>query len=197
MKRILGVVGAVAFVCAALYLVWANYSVTEFVLTPDLTFSFPLGGLMVGAFLAGAMAVFVVMLLQGASYALSNWRQTRQRRQREKIDTWEERGEQLTWQGDAKQGRSLLEKAWRKRPDSTYAVLSLAASYAATGETRREQQFLLEATSKTHHTNPDVLLALAESHAVNGDDAAALEVLERLRALHPRAPRVLSAVRDA
>jgi uncharacterized protein HemY len=197
-RRVLAALGAFAFVFAVSYLVAVNLTVTEFRLTPDLTVSFPLGALMVSAFLAGAIVVFTVVLLQGAGRAVANWRQTRQRRKREQIDTWEERGEQLMWQGDARQGRSLLEKAWRKRPDSTYAVLSLAASYAATGETRREQQFLLEATSKApHHTNPDVLLALADAHAANGESTSALEVLERVRALHPRAPRVLSMVRDA
>lgn len=200
MKRILiiaGVVVFVAFVLAVIYLVSANLIVTDFRLTPNLLVSFPLGGLMVSSFLTGATLAFAVVLVQGARRAVSNWRQTRQRRKRERIDTWEERGEQLMWQGDAKHGRPLLEKAWRNRPDSTYAVLSLAASYRATGEIQRERQFLSEAAAKGHHTNPDVLLALAGAHEAAAEPAAALEVLERLRALHPRAPRVLVAVRDA
>jgi lipopolysaccharide biosynthesis regulator YciM len=41
------------------------------------------------------------------------------------------------------------------------------------------------------------LLALANAHTANGEHTAALEVLERVRALHPRAPRVLEIVRDA
>jgi uncharacterized protein HemY len=41
------------------------------------------------------------------------------------------------------------------------------------------------------------LLALAETHAAVGDHAAALAVLERLRALRPDSPRVLRALRDA
>lgn len=197
MKRVLAVVGAAVFACLVVYLVSVNLTVTEFRLTPNLTVSFPLGGLMVGSFLAGAMLIFALAMVQTARRAVMTWRQTRQRRKRERIDTWEERGEQLMWQGDAKQGRALLEKAWRNEPTNTYAVLALAASYEATGELRREQQFLLEATAKAHHTNPDVLLALARAHAAVGDSAASLEVLERLRALHPRAPRVLAALRDA
>jgi tetratricopeptide (TPR) repeat protein len=197
MRRILAVLGAAVFVSAVVYLVSVNLEVTEFRLTPNAVLSFPLGGLMVASFLSGAMLVFLVALMQTARRAVSNWRQTRQRRKRERIDTWEERGEELMWQGDAKQGRSLLEKAWRNRPTSTYAVLALAASYRATGELRREQQFLAEAAGKIHHTNPDILLALAQAHEAAGDQGASLEVLERLRALHPRAPRVLAALRDA
>lgn len=197
MKRIFAVLGAAVFVVVVVYLVATNLAVTEFRLTPTFTVSLPLGGLMVSSFLAGATLAVAAVVLQGARKAISNWRQTRQRRKRERVDTWEEHGEQLMWQGDAKHGRALLEKAWRSRPDSTYAVLSLAASYRATGEIRRERQFLSEAATKTHHTNPDVLLALAQAHAADGDGAAALEVLERLRALHPKAPPVLAAVRDA
>jgi len=200
MKRLLVVVGAVVGVAAVIYLIYlvnANLTLTDFTLAPDFTISLSLGGLMVSSFLSGLLIASTVVLLQGARRAVSNWRQTRQRRKRERIDSWEERGEQLMWQGDAKAGRSLLEKAWRNRPDSTYAVLSLAASYRATGEVRRERQFLSEAAAKSHHTNPDVLLALARAHDADGDRAAALEVLERLRALHPKAPRVLEAVRNA
>lgn len=197
MKRLLAGIVAVILAGAVIYLVSVNLTVTDFRLTPNLTVSLPLGGLMVSSFLTGAILAFTVVLLQGVRKAVSNWRQTRQRRKRERIDTWEERGEQLMWQGDPKHGRPLLEKAWRNRPESTYAVLSLAASYRATGEIARERQFLTEAVSKTHHTNPDVLLALARAHQAAGDRTAALEVLERLRALHPKAPAVLEAVRDA
>lgn len=197
MKRAVAVVGAAVLAFAIVYLVSVNLTVAEFRLTPNLTVSFPLGGLMVASFLAGAMLVVVLALAQTARRALSGWRQARQRRRRERIESWEARGEQLMWQGEPRQGRALLERAWRKDPSSARAVLALAASYRAAGEVRREQQFLLEATTRAHHTHPEVLLALAQAHAAAGDCAASLEVLERLRALHPRVPRVLAALRDA
>lgn len=197
MKRFLLIVVGLALVCAVIYLVSTNGSVTEFQLTPNLTVSYSLGGLMVASFLAGAVTVLVAVMIQAGGRAILGWRQQRRERSHQRILQMEERGEQLMWQGDAKHGRALLEKAYRREPSNAYAVLALASSYRATGESARERQFLSDAVSHHHHTNPDVLLALAQAHAYAGDRQQSVEVLERLRALHPRAPRVLAALRDA
>lgn len=197
MKRFLLIVVGLALVCAVIYLVSTNGTVTDFQLTPNLTISYSLGGLMVASFLTGAVTVLVAVMLQAGGRAILGWRQTRRERTHQRFVQMEERGEQLMWQGESRQGRALLEKAWRREPDNAYAVLALAASYRATGESARERQFLTEAANHHHHTNPDVLLALAQAHAYAGERQQAIEVLERLRALHPRAPRVLAALRDA
>lgn len=197
MKRVLLILAGLALVCAVIYLVATNGTVTEFQLTPTITIAYSLGGLMVASFLSGAVTVLTAVMLQAGGRALLGWRDNRRERNFVRFQQMEERGEQLMWQGDARQGRALLEKAYKRQPDSAYAVLALAASYRATGEIARERQFLRDAASAHHHTNPDVLIALAEAHNHAGDRGAALEVLERLRALHPRAPRVLSALRDA
>lgn len=197
MKRFLLIVVGLALVCAVIYLVSTNGTVTDFQLTPNLTISYSLGGLMVASFLTGAVTVLVAVMLQAGGRAILGWRQTRRERTHQRFVQMEERGEQLMWQGESRQGRALLEKAWRREPDNAYAVLALAASYRATGESARERQFLTEAANHHHHTNPDVLLALAQAHAYAGERQQSIEVLERLRALHPRAPRVLAALRDA
>lgn len=197
MKRFLLVVFGLLLVSAVIYLVSTNGTVTEFQLAPSVTIAYSLGGLMVASFLCGAVTVFTVVMLQAGGRALLAWRQLRRERNTQRTHEMEEKGEQLMWQGDAKHGRALLEKAYRREPTNSYAVLALASSYRATGELVRERQFLTEAVNHHHHTNPDILLALAQAHAYAGERTQAIEVLERLRALHPRAPRVLLALRDA
>jgi len=197
MKRFLLIVVGLALLSAVIYLVSTNGTVTEFQLTPNLTVAYSLGGLMVASFLFGAVTVLIAVMIQAGGRAILGWRQQRRERNNLRFVQMEERGEQLMWQGDAKHGRALLEKAYRRQPTNAYAVLALAASYRATGESARERQFLSDAAAQHHHTNPDILLALAHAHAYAGDRAQSIEVLERLRALHPRAPRVLAALRDA
>lgn len=197
MKRFLLVVFGLVLVSAVIYLVSTNNTPTDFQLTPSIVLSYSLGALMVASFLCGAVTVLTAVMLQAGGRALLAWRHLRRERNSQRTHEMEEKGEQLMWQGDAKHGRALLEKAYRREPSNSYAVLALAASYRATGETVRERQFLADAVDHHHHTNPDVLLALAQAHAYAGERAQAIEVLERLRALHPRAPRVLLALRDA
>jgi tetratricopeptide (TPR) repeat protein len=73
--------------------------------------------------------------------------------------------------------------------------LALTASLRETGELARAR-LLLEEAARQHHTHPSVLLALAEVRRAAGEQRASLEAVERVRALHPRAPRVLRALRD-
>jgi tetratricopeptide (TPR) repeat protein len=195
MKRALAIILGVAMVCLVAYLSWLNPTEVAFRFTPVRTVQAPLATLMVFAFVVGVLIVLIVGLIQAGRRSLTAWRHGRQLRRVERIDQWEEHGEQLVWKGDAPQGRSLLHKAWQRRPESAHAVLALAASYRDTGELPRARQVLLDAAAE-HHTNPDILFALAEAHRAGGDRAAAIEVLERLRALYPHAPRVLRALRD-
>jgi uncharacterized protein HemY len=197
MKRVLLVAVGIAVVCAVAYLSVLNDTRVEFHLSSSYaTRPLPVAALLVGAFVSGVVVVLFVVLLQAGRRAIVAWRQERAQRRTERIDRWEQQGAEMVWQGNPQQGRSLLQRAARRRPGSAYPVLALAASYRDTGETRRARQVLSDAATK-QHTNPDVLFALAEAQRAAGDAAASIEVLERLRALHPRAPRVLRALRDA
>src|SRR5574341_1113863 len=190
MKRALAVLVGVVMVCVVAYLFLMNPTSVEFRLSATQTIQWPLGILMVSAFVAGAVLILSVVTLQAGRRAVVGWRQGRQQRRVERIEQWEERGEELVWNGDMRHGRGLLQKAWRRRPDGAYAVLALAASYRDTGDVQRARSLLAEAAAQ-HHTNPDILLALAEAHDAVGEHGACTEVLERLRALHPQAPRAL------
>lgn len=195
MKRALAIIVGVAAVCVVAYLSWLNPGAVEFHFSPTRSIQAPLSTLMIFASVVGVVVVLLVVMIQAGRRAVVSWRHERQQRRVERVNVWEERGEQLVWEGDTQQGRTLLQRARRKRPESPRALLALAASYRDTGELQRARLLLTEA-EREHRTNPDVLLMLAELHQAAGDAPAAVEVLERLRALQPRAPRVLRALRD-
>jgi lipopolysaccharide biosynthesis regulator YciM len=196
MKRALAILLGLATVCLVAYLSWLNPVEVEFRLTPTHTMPGHLGPLMVFAFLTGAVAVLIVVSVQAGRRAFVAWRSRRRQRRSERIDEWEERGEQLVWAGDPQRGRALLQKAWQRRPHNAHAVIALAASYRDTGELHRARGLLFDAANQ-YHTDPDILFALAAAYRAAGERSPCIEVLERLRALHPHAPRVLRALRDA
>lgn len=195
MKRALALIVGVAVVCIVGYLSWLNPAAVTFHFSPTRSVDAPLAALIIFAFVVGALAVLIVVLIQAGWRAVVGWRTGRQQRRTERIDTWAEHGERLMWEGDVQQGRALLHKAWRRRPEDARAVLALAASLRGTGEVQRARAALEEA-ARHHHTHPDVLLALADTQRAAGDHVASLESLERLRALHPRALRALQVLRD-
>jgi tetratricopeptide (TPR) repeat protein len=195
MKRALALIVGVAVVCGIGYLSWLNPAAVTFYISPARSVEAPLAALIIFAFVAGALAVLAVVSIQAGWRAVAAWRTGRQQRRAERIENWASQGEQLLWQGDVQQGRALLQKAWRRRPEDARAVLALAASYRETGEHQRAR-LALEEAAREHHTHPDVLLALADAQRAAGDHGPSLDALERLRALHPRAPRVLRALRD-
>jgi len=195
MKRAVAVIVGVALVCLVAYLSWLNPGAVEFRFSPTRSVQAPLAALLVLAFVVGAVAVLSVVMVQAGRRAFASWRRGRHERRIERIEDWEQRGEQLVWAGDTQGGRALLHKAWQRRPESARAVLALATSYRDTGELQRARLLLSEAATH-HHTDPDVLLALADAHRAAGDHAGCVDVLERLRALHPSAPRALLALRD-
>ena len=111
MKRALAVIVGVAVVCIIGYLSWLNPAAVTFHLSPTRSVEAPLAALIIFAFVAGTLAVLLVVLIQAGRRAVSTWRTGRQQRRTERIDSWAEHGEQLLWQGDVQQGRALLQKA--------------------------------------------------------------------------------------
>ena len=194
MKRamLLGLV----MVCLVIYLVLLNGESVDFRLTSTWIVHWNVGALIGGAFVTGVLLVLAIAAIQAGRRSFVAWRTGRQQRRSDRIDEWAESGEQLIWGGDVPRGRALLQRAWQRRPDDPRAVLALAASFRDTGELHRARGVLFDAVTQ-RHTDPDILLALADTHRAAGEPGPCIEALERLRALHPRAPRVLRALRDA
>jgi len=196
MKRAIAILVGVALVCLVTYVSLLNPAPTDFHLSDARSVQWPLGTLIASAFILGGVLVMAAVTVEASRRAILSWRAERRRRRNRRIDEWEERGEELIWHGDPQRGRALLQKAYQRRPDDTRTVLALAASYRDTGELHRARGVLFDAAAQ-QHTNPELLFALAETHRAAGERGPYLDVLERLRALHPRAPRVLCALRDA
>ncbi len=193
MKR--AILVGLAMVCLVIYLVLLNGESVDFRITHTRTVHWNVGALIGGAFVIGVLTTLAIVAVQAGQRALRVWRTGRREKRRTRIDQWEESGEQLIWNGDAQRGRALLQKAWVRRPEDSRAVLALAASFCDTGELHRARGVLFDAAAQ-HHTNPDLLMALARAHRSAGEIGPSIEALERLRALHPRAPRVLKMLRD-
>lgn len=196
MKRAAAILLGIGLICGLIYLSWLNPTPVEFRLASGWVIQGYVGALMVAAFTAGASFILVFASIGAARRAIVGWRSDRRRRKNRRIDEWEERGEQLIWQGDVPRGRALLQKAFQRRPQDARTVLALAASYHDTGELHRARGVLYDAATQ-HHTDPEVLYALADVHRTTGETGPYLETLERLRALYPHAPRALRALRDA
>ena len=196
MKRAAAIVLGIGLICGLIYLSWLNPTPVEFRLASTWVIQGYVGALMVAAFTAGASFVLVFVSIGAVRRAIVGWRSERRRRKPRRIDEWEQRGEQLIWQGDVPRGRALLQKAFQRRPEDARTVLALAASYHDTGELHRARGVLYDAAGQ-HHTDPEVLYALADVHRTTGETGPYLETLERLHALFPHAPRAMRALRDA
>ena len=183
-------------VCLVAYVSWLNPTAVEFRYTPARTFQAPLAAVLIAAFVVGALLVLATVMIQAGRRAFASWRQGRQQRRMDRLEDWETRGRELIWAGQAPQGRALLQRAWQRRPQNIHALLALATSLCETGEFERARQLLRDAADD-HGADAEVMLMLARTHRAAGDPAAALTVLERLRALHPQSARVLRALRDA
>ncbi len=185
-----------AMVSLVIYLVLQNGDFVDFRLSATTIFHWNLGALVGGAFVTGVVATLTLAGLQSTRRAFRSWRSGRAQRRSDRITQWADSADQLIWAGDAQRGRALLQKAWQRRPEDASAALALAQSYQDTGELHRARAVLFDAATQLH-THPDILMALAEVHHLAGEKLPRVEVLERVRALHPRAARVLRALRDA
>lgn len=196
MKRAVTIVFGIGLICGLIYLSWLNPTPVQFRLSREWAIDGYVGALMMAAFTAGASFILLVASVGAARRALQGWRSERRRRRAQRIEEWEERGEQMVWQGDVQRGRALLQKALQKRPEDSSVVLALAASFRDSGELHRARGVLYDAATQAN-SDPEILYALAEVHRATGEHGPYLECLERLRALYPRAPRVLRSLRDA
>src|SRR5262245_38898308 len=194
MKRALLLVAAVAVLVAFGYLTWLNPHHVEIHHTGQASVEAPLGLLLIFTLLGGALVALLAVWTLRLPQALSRWRQRRRARTESRVASWESTGIALAWEGHLDRARSLLLKAWRRRPDKR-AAIALASSYADTEEFVQARQILEEAVGQDS-ADPDLRLALAEILERSGDLNEAARAFEAVRAQHPRSPRALRGLRD-
>jgi len=196
MKRAVGlgiaITALVLFVGVAFTL---NPGAVDLRLTPSKVVPLPLGILLVGTFVLGAMLAILAVALQQLVRRLAQWSEARRAKQEARLAELNERGAALGWSGDLERSRALFKKAWRKDPRNKEAALALAASYPDTGETAAAKQ-VLEAAVAEVPNDPDLRYALGEALRRNGETGAAIRMHETIRVQYPLAPRLLLALRE-
>ena len=133
LRRIVAFLVFIALIGAVSFLVYFNVQETQFRLTPKHTFNLPLGVLMLGATIAGALVMFVLALMREGRHALREWRVHRELRAAERTAEYQSEARSLALSGDFRRARALLAKATLKRaPDVSDTVSCSTTSSSAT-----------------------------------------------------------------
>jgi len=196
MKRAVGIAVAIFALVLLVGLAFTlNPGAVDVRLTPSRIVQLPLGILLVGTFVLGAVIAILAVALQQLGRRLAQWGEARRAKQEAQLAELNERGAALGWSGDLERSRAVFKKAWRKDPHNKEAALALAASYTDTGENAAAKQ-VLEAAVAELPNDPDLRYALGEALRRNGEIGAAIRMQETIRVQYPTAPRVLLALRE-
>jgi len=184
----------VALLCGSAYLFIHNGHSVELRLAGNWMIQAPLAAQLTGAFLVGAVGVFAAIGIRDSGRALARWRRGRVQRRSERVEEMLSEGRRLFWRGEPERARTVLQRAWRARQTREGLLGLVQASLAAdnAGEARRA----LDSSREPLADDPEVLCTLADVCRHIGDQAGAITALERARARHPRAERVLLGLRD-
>lgn len=196
LRRILTFVAFVALVAAVSALVYFNPIDASFRYAPDKTITLPVGVLMLGAALAGMVVMFLLMLLREGRHAVHEWRVQRGIRSAERTASLRAEARNLSLAGDFARARTLFSKVMKMRDPDVADLIDYASTFALEGNAR-EAKRLLEHGQKDFGNDPLLLVELAKTARLAGDDAAAISALERALAVYPRSSRLLSMLRDA
>jgi len=154
----------------------------------------PLAGQLTAAFLIGSIGMFAAIALRDSGRALARWRRRRGEQQAARAGELLAEGRRLLWRGEPERARTILQRAWKARQTRETLAMLVESSLAAdnAGEARRA----LENAREPLADDPEMLCLLAEVCRRIGDRAGAIAALERARARHPRAGRILLSLRD-
>lgn len=185
----IGLIGAVSF------LVYFNVQETQFRLTPQHTFTMPLGVLMLGATVVGAIVMFVLALMREGRHALREWRVHRELRSAERTAEYQTEARSLALSGDFKRARQLLAKATLKRSPNVSDTVDYADTFLLEGDAAQSRR-VLEDAQKDYGNEPLLLYALARACRATGDLPAAISTLERAVRVYPSSLPILMLLRD-
>ena len=196
MRRILVPAITIALIVAFVGFAYTmNPADVDFRISPTMTHRIPLGFLLVGAMVVGALLAVFAVLIQQINQRMATWAERRKARNLAQIEELNESGAALAWDGEIERSRSILKKAWRRDPHNKQAALALAACYSDTGEYEAAQT-ALEAAVAEDASDPDLRYALGEALRQGGRSEDAIRMHETLRVQYPHAPRVLVSLRE-
>jgi len=185
----IGLIGAVSF------LVYFNAQESQFWLTPRHQFRLPLGVLMLGAAVAGAVVMFLLALMREGRHALREWRVHRELRAAERTAEYHTQARSLILAGDFKRARLLLAKATQKREPDVSDIVDYAETFLLEGDTGQARR-VLEDGQREFGNEPLLLHGLARACRAGGDTPAAVSTLERAARICPASLPVLLMLRD-
>jgi uncharacterized membrane-anchored protein len=195
LRRIITVLAVVALIGAVSALVYFNVEETTFRLTPQHSFTLPLGVLMLAAAVAGGLFMFLLALAREGRHALRDWRVQREKRVEERNVELRRQARSLTLAGDHQRARALFAKAAKRRAPDVVDVIDYASTYILEGRAS-EARRILEEGQKDFGNDPLLLYALARACSESGDKAAALSTLERALSVYPSSRDILRMLRD-
>ncbi len=195
LRRIATVIAAVALIGAVCTQVYFNAQEATFRLTPDHTFTLPLGVLMLASLVAGALFMFLITLAREGRHALSDWQVQREKRVEERNIEHRRQARSLSLAGDYQRARTLFAKAAKRRAPDVLDVIDYAGTYLVEGRAD-EARRMLEEGQKDFGNDPLLLAALARACSGCGDTAAAISALERALAVYPASVEILKSLRD-
>lgn len=184
----------VALLCGSLYLFVHNGHSVELRLAEGWVLQMPLAVQLIGALLVGALGVFTAIGVRDSGRALLQWRRGRRIRRVERSESLLAEGRRLLWRGEPERSRTLLQRAWKIRQTRDTLLTLVDACLAA--DNAGDARAALESARESLADDPEVLCALAAVCRRGGDRSGAIAALERARARHPRAARVLLGLRD-
>jgi len=195
LRRILTFLVFILLIGGVSALVYMNAQETSFRLAPELTFTLPLGVLMLAGGCAGAVVMFLIALMREGRHALRDWRVHRELRAAQRNVEHVAEARSLTLAGDYKRARALLTKATQKREPEIGDVIDYADTFLLEDDPAQARR-VLEEGQKDFGNEPLLLFALARACRAASDTPAAISALERALAVYPRSARILTSLRD-
>jgi uncharacterized membrane-anchored protein len=195
LRRIVAFALFIALIGAVSFLVYFNAQETLFRLTPRHEFTLPLGVLILGATIAGALVMFVLALMREGRHALREWRVHRELHAAERTAEYQTEARSLALAGDFKRARLLLAKATNKRAPDVSDVVDYAETFLLEGDAGQARRVLEEA-QKDFGNEPLLLFALARACRAGSDPAAAISTLERALRVYGSSLPILTMLRD-
>jgi thioredoxin-like negative regulator of GroEL/uncharacterized integral membrane protein len=195
MRYWLTAVVAAAFTIAAGWLFLLNQSYVPVRLTPSRTLAAPLGGLLLVAFVLGALVVGALAtggaIARGWRSARARGRSRREMRRRESIA----RGRELVWHGETSAARAELARPAEHPALDASRVALLAETHLQEGDAESARALLLGGAPGTG-VEPRSLDLLARAAEELGDRPGAIDALERAYRAAPGSPRIAARLRD-
>jgi tetratricopeptide (TPR) repeat protein len=194
MRWLIGI-AALLLLTAAGYVAALNPDPVAVRLAPDRQATWPLAGVLLGAFAAGAGVVGLGAAVHASARGVRGWRARRRARHTARRTRAVDLARERLWAGEYPETRAELERGGGRLPDDATRLALAAESYLGEGDHAAARTLLSDGIARLGD-QPRLLDLLAEAAERDGDLPAAIDALERARAVDPSNPRLMRRLRD-